>query len=178
MRFILLLIISVFFTGIYGQNSRHVLFGLDMDLDWYSLTNYSALGYFVADSDSSTKYVVSDCDYYLNKVDIEIEKLGFDDYVIAFRKGVKASKSSLDTLQPLLYVGRYRYANLASYKSNAVNNANYLKNKLTALYGNPDLKIEKSEFSLYKWVIEDTTIIVNTEQSDLLTSLTYLINSR
>lgn len=178
MRYIILLIVSGFFTGIYGQNSKHVLFGLDMDLDWYSLTNYSALSYAMADSDKSTSYVVTDCDYYLDKVDIEIEKLGFDEYLIAFNKGITAGKSEMESLQPLMYIGRYKYTNLASFKNNAFNKANFLKNKLIAIYGNPDLKIEKSEFRVYKWVIDDFTIIVNAVQNELTTSLNYLVNSR
>lgn len=178
MRYIILLIVSGFFTGIYGQNSKHVLFGLDMDLDWYSLTNYSALSYAMADSDKSTSYVVTDCDYYLDKVDIEIEKLGFDEYLIAFNKGVPASGPDLERLQPFMYIGRYKYSNLASFKSSAFNKANFLKNKLIAIYGNPDLKIEKSEFRVYKWVIDDFTIIVNAVQKELTTSLNYMVNSR
>lgn len=178
MRYIILLIVSGFFTGMHGQNSKHVLFGLDMDLDWYSLTNYSAISYAIADADESASYVITDCDHYLDNVDIEIEKLGFDDYLIAFNKGAAAGKSGMESLQPLMYIGRYKYSNLSSFKSGAFNRANYLRDKLIAIHGSPDLKIEKPEFRVYKWVVDDVTIIVNAVQNDLTTSLNYMVNSR
>ena len=44
------------------------------------------------------------------------------------------------------------------------NKSEFLKNKLMKLYGETELKIEKSEFRVYKWEINDVTIIVNSVQ--------------
>jgi|TARA_B110000238_G_C16099703_1_gene427703 hypothetical protein len=178
MRYIILLVASIFIFEVNAQNTKHELFGLDMNLDWYSLTNYSAITYFVADQDSSTTYVVTDFDYHLNQVDIELEKFNFSEYLIAFNKGSVANRSVLENLSPLMFLGRYKYPNNNSFNEKGFNDAEFLKNKLMKFYGEPELKIEKAEFRVYKWVVNDVTIIVNSIQNELMTVLTYLVNSR
>ena len=44
--------------------------------------------------------------------------------------------------------------------------------------GNPELKIEKSNFIVCKWVIDDFTIFVNSLEKDLRTALIYSINRK
>ena len=160
------------------NDDTHKIFGLDMDLDWYSLTNYSSITYAIANADESTNYVVTDCEYYLKQVDAEIEQLAFDDYVIAFNKGATANKSGLENLYPLFYIGNYRYNDLASFRSEGFNHADYLKDKIIATYGDPLTKTENTEFRVYRWVVNDFEIIVNSVQSKLSTSLYYAVSSR
>ncbi len=178
MKFLKLVIICAFFTHTHGQNNSHNLFGLNMDLDWYSLTNYSGLSYAIADNDASIDYVVTDCDFYFDKVDAELEGFGFNDYFIAFPKGAEANKSGLETLLPLLFMGFYDYTDLSSFNSQAFNDAVFLKDKLSQLYGSPSLKIEKEEFRVYQWEVDDVTIIVNSVKSELMTALNFMVNSR
>ena len=178
MRYILILTISVFSFHLNAQDSKHDLFGLNMDLDWYSLTNYSALTYFSANENSSSSYIVLDFDYHLNQVDIELETFNFSEYLIAFEKGLTATGSVLEKLSPILFLGRYNYSSTSKFIEKAFEDAEFLKNKLISVHGNPELKIEKTEFRVYKWVVDDVTIIVNSVQDDLTTTLTYLVNSR
>ena len=178
MRYILIFTISVFSFHLYAQDSKHDLFGLNMDLDWYSLTNYSALTYLSASESSSSSYIISDFDYHLNQVDIELETFNFSEYLIAFEKGLVATGSVLEKLSPILFLGRYNYINRSEFIERAFEDAERLKNKLISLHGNPVLKIEKTEFRVYRWVVSDVTIIVNSVQDDLTTTLTYLVNSR
>ena len=116
MRYILILTISVFSFHLNAQDSKHDLFGLNMDLDWYSLTNYSALTYFSANENSSSPYIVSDFDYHLNQVDIELETFNFSEYLIAFEKGLVATGSVLEKLSPILFLGRYNYSSSSKLK--------------------------------------------------------------
>ena len=178
MRYILILAISVFSFQLNAQNSKHNLFGLNMDLDWYSLTNYSALTYFEANESSSTPYIVTGFDYHLKQVDIELETFNFSEHLIAFEKGLVASGPVLKKLSPILFLGRYNYSSSSKFIEKAFEDAEFLKNKLISVHGNPELKIEKTEFRVYKWVVDDVTIIVNSVQDDLTTTLTYLVNSR
>ena len=158
MRYILILAISVFSFQLNAQNSKHNLFGLNMDLDWYSLTNYSALTYFEANESSSTPYIVTGFDYHLKQVDIELETFNFSEHLIAFEKGLVASGPVLKKLSPILFLGRYNYSSSSKFIEKAFE--------------------EKTEFRVYKWVVDDVTIIVNSVQDDLTTTLTYLVNSR
>lgn len=178
MRYILILTISMFSFHLNAQDSKHDLFGLNMDLDWYSLTNYSALTYDLANRDKTSKYVVTDFDYHLKQVDIELETFNFNEKLIAFNKDVVTTKTVMEKLSPILFLGRYNYSSTSKFIEKAFEDAEFLKNKLISVHGNPELKIEKTEFRVYKWVVDDVTIIVNSVQDDLTTTLTYLVNSR
>jgi hypothetical protein len=159
------------------KNSNHYLFGLNMDLDWYSLTDYSAMSYAIANADSNL-YIVTDCDYHLNQVDIELERLNFTNYKIAFPKGAKASRSGLEKLAPLMFIARYEYSNTQSFDNNGFRDAEMLKSKLTDTHGDPILIMEKPEYRVYKWQKDDFTIIVNSVSKTNTTGLHYMIHSR
>jgi hypothetical protein len=45
-------------------------------------------------------------------------------------------------------------------------------------YGEPQLKKEKPEFRANKWGNNEVTIILNSLQNELMTSLNYFVNSR
>jgi hypothetical protein len=178
MRYTILLAALIFIFDVNAQNAKHELFGLDMDLDWYSLTDYSALTYGQVDEDSSASYVVVDFDYYLDQVDIELEKCNFNEYLICFNKGYGYNGLALRKLSPVMFIGRYKYPNINSFNEKGFNDAEYLKNKLIKFYGEPELKIEKSEYRVYKWVVNDVEIVVNSVQNGLKTQLAYMVTSR
>ena len=180
MRYILIFTISLFSIELNAQDLKHDLFGLNMDLDWYSLTNYSALAYLEASIDNSSPFIVSDFNYHLNRVNIELESFNFSEYLIGFENGIDANDygAVLKKLSPSLFLGRYIYRSSGIFIEKAFEDAEFLKNKLISVHGNPELKIEKTKFRVYKWVVDDVTIIVNSVQDDLTTTLTYLVNSR
>jgi hypothetical protein len=177
MKYILLLVASIFLFDANSQNTKHVFFGLDMDLDWYSLTGYDGATYYRLDTDSSTTYVVTDIDFYLNQVDIEIEKFNFSEYLIAFNKGA-TKKTRLENVSPFMFIGRNKYPNNNSFNEKGFQDVEFLKNKLMKFYGEPQLKIEKPEFRAYKWENNEVTIILNSLRNELMTSLNYIVNSR
>ncbi len=155
------------------QSTNHNIFGVNLDLDWYSLTGNPAITYKLKDADESIKYLVTtDCYYYLENIDTEFENLNFDSHLIGFKKGYEAEKSILEQLQPILLIGRYNYKDLATFQMKGFLDAKKLRDKLINLHGNPELKIEKSDFIVYKWVVGDLTIIVNSLEKDLRTALT------
>jgi hypothetical protein len=158
-----------------AQNTNHNLFGLDMSQDWYSLTNYSKLGYFMAgEEDKTAPYIVTDFDFHLNKVDIEIENLGFTEHLLGFNRDV----SLLDGLSPSIYIGKIKYNDNYAFTSQAFKDAESLRNKLIKDYGTPNLTIENPEARLYKWEVVGGMIIVNSVLQELTTSLVYQITSR
>ena len=109
MRYIILLATTILALNLSAQNPKHNIFGLDMDLDWYSLTNHSTFTYIAADHESKD-FITMDFDYHLNQVDIELEEFNFSEYLIIFEKG-KKYKTELATLSPFMFLGRYRYPN-------------------------------------------------------------------
>ena len=173
------LFMAIFLCNISNaQVIKHDLLGLNMDLDWYTLTNYSAISYFVGKSDTNSSWVVADCDYHLKSVDIELESLMFTDYVIAFSKSSEANGAALRSLSPLMFVGRYIYDDVSSFNLRGFKDAENLKKKISRIHGEPILTMDKPEFKVYKWQKDDYTIIVNSVRSEKLTSLNYMINSR
>jgi len=62
----------------------------------------------------------------------------------------------------ILYESKFK--NTQQLMDKRFNKSEFLKNKLMKLYSETELKIEKSEFRVYKWEINDVTIIVNSVQ--------------
>lgn len=162
-------------SNIKAQNAKHEIFGLDMNLNWYDLTNYSAITYYIEDQDSSSKWVVTNFNYYLNKVEIELEEFNFNENLIVFNKGSEATKAALMNLSPWMYLGRYHYQDRKQYAEKAFKDAEFLKNKLTKVYGKPELQIETLQLRIYQWFVNDVKIIINSEKQIQETYLLYQI---
>ena len=102
------------------QSTNNNIFGVNLDLDWYSLTGNPAITYKLKDADESIKYlVVTDCYYYLENVDTEFENLSFDSHLIGFKKGYEAEKSILEKLQinPRVVLGNFFFRIVLGYFS-------------------------------------------------------------
>ena len=174
---LLFIVIGILFSEMsFAQDVNHNIFGLDMDLDFYSLTNYQQYGYFIADTEfPDDPYVITDFDFHLSKVDIQLEKLGFSVHLLGFNKG---EQTRLESLSPTMYIGRIEYSSEYAFNSQAFRDASNLAALLVNEYGDPILSMEETNFRVYKWESGDCTITVNSVREELTTNLTYLIRSR
>ena len=78
-----LILLSLFFSvTILGQTSPHIISGIDLNKDWYTLTNQSALSYYSQEIYRKDKNLdgvtmnISD-DYMTSLVDDDFLKIGF-----------------------------------------------------------------------------------------------------
>ena len=80
-----------------SQTNKHKVFGIDLDSDWYSLTDQQSLAYWVQDQDKNSNFVITSCDYIQNKIDFNFLNLGFKELLLIFPKGYKG-------IQPHIFV--------------------------------------------------------------------------
>ena len=82
----------------FSQSNKHILFGIDLDSDWKSLTNQQALAYFVQDQDKNSNFVITDCDYIHDKIDTKFLNIGFKNELTQ-ENIEKANSSELNKLE-------------------------------------------------------------------------------
>jgi hypothetical protein len=167
MRNKLLIILTLLPIICFSQSSKNKLFGVDLDLDWYSLTNQQTLAYWSQDHDTSSKYVITGCDYILNKIDDKFLSLNFNEMLLIFPKGFKGK---LNGLYPEMFLSRISYKDINDYKRNSSNDVNKIFKLLYDTYGKAELNMVKDKYSVYKWVSQ---IILTTREDELTTTLIF-----
>jgi hypothetical protein len=101
MKFLLLFCIC-FQLLLFGQNKPTFL-GLNFNANWYELTNYQQLTYWMQDKGSEKKntnsvpFVIVDFPHSYNKLDRDFYELNFDEHLVGFPKG---KETELRTLGP------------------------------------------------------------------------------
>jgi hypothetical protein len=166
-----ILFIFVFIPLIcYSQSSKHNLFGIDLDSDWYSLTNQQALAYFQQNHDKNSNYVITDCDYITDKIDINFLNIGFKELLLFFPK---VKKVKLDKLIPDFILARIIYNDISDYSAKSNNDIIKILSLLKGEYGEPELNMIKDKYSVYKWNGVYYQIIVTCREDELTTTLIY-----
>lgn len=149
-----------------------VFFGMDMNQDWYTLTNYSLLTYFQEAEENDL--VASDFEYYLNKVHIELEDFELD-LLVVFESIKNANSRVLESLFPYMLVGRHLYDNDRIYDLESSSDCKFLLDKVARTYGKPDLVIEEIDLKLYKWNFDFGTITLRSSRTESNTALIYFL---
>lgn len=168
-----LLIIILIPLFCHSQSSKHNVFGIDLDLDWYSLTNYSKMTYFIADEENNKDpYVITDFNYYHNKIDPKFMEIGFTELLLGFPKGMQ---SKLDVLKPEILIARIYYNDKTKYKTRSNDDVMKILSLLKEEFGDADLNIIKEDYSLYKWNGVYYETILTCREDELTTTYTYII---
>jgi hypothetical protein len=152
--------------------NNHVFMGVDLNQNWYSLTNYQKLSYFLTDSDSSNHYplVTTDFKYSHDKISKSFLDLGFDELLLGFPRGMQ---SKLAHLQPVLFLGRKSYENIESYLHEFENDISKTKYLLNQQFGNPELNMVREKYSVYQWKGVNYQIVLTSREDELTTTLIY-----
>jgi hypothetical protein len=168
----LILILLLFPIVCFSQSSKNLFFGIDLDLDFYSLTNYQQLTYFLADSDTPKEipYVMTDFEYYHNNIDKRLLSLGFDELLLGFPRG---KQTQLNTLKPELFISRIFYTP-NNYELKSRSDISKIKSLIIDQYGEAELNMDKEDSSTYKWEGVFYEIILTTRKDDMKTTLLYL----
>ena len=74
-----IIIIAMFLPVIsFSQNNKHNFYGVDLDLDWYTLTNLQALSFHSAlETNKEAQYVITEFKNSHNKIDSALLNIGF-----------------------------------------------------------------------------------------------------
>jgi len=154
----------------FSQSSKHNFFGIDLDSDWYSLTDQQALAYFVQDQDKNSNFVITDCDHITYKIDTKFLNIGFKELLLIFPKGYKGK---LDRLIPDMFLARISYTDISDYSGKSNNDSKKILSLLKDEYGEPELNMIKDKYSVYKWNGVYYQIIVTCREDELTTILIY-----
>ena len=170
MKKTILLIFTLFPLICFSQSNKHILFGINLDSDWYSLTNQQALGYFIQNEDKNSNYVISDCDYIRNKIDDKFLNIGFKELLLIFPKGYTGK---MENLSPGIFIARIYYTDIREYINKSNKDIERTLSILKDDYGEPELNMIKDKYSVYKLNDVYCQIIVTCREDELTTTLIY-----
>lgn len=154
----------------FSQSNKHILFGIDLDSDWNSLTNQQALAYFVQNEDKNSNFVITDCEYIHDKIDTKFLNIGFKELLLIFPKGYKGK---LDSLNPDMFLARISYADVREYVGKSNKDIEKILSILKDEYGEPELNMIKDKYSVYKFDGVYYQIILTCREDELTTTLIY-----
>lgn len=168
-----IIIIAMFLPVIcFSQNNKHNFYGVDLDLDWYTLTNLQALSFHSAlETNKEAQYVITEFKNSHNKIDSALLNIGFSELLLCFPKNINAN---LNTLSPDLFIARISYQNKISYKEKSETDMIKLLNVLNNKYGSADLNMKKELYSVYKWNGVYNETILTCREDELTTTLIYI----
>ena len=171
MRFIILVILFVLPVLGFSQSPNHIFFGINLNLDWYSLTNISKLTYDEVNEDELNKnpLIFTDIDYYLETAELHPVFEGIDEFVVGFQR---MENPDLNLLKPEMFLARIKYSpeeyDLKG-KNDALRILTFVKNN----FGDAELNMVRDEYSTYKWGRVNFDIVLTTRKDDLMTTLMY-----
>ena len=170
MKKTILLIYALIPLICFSQSNKHILFGIDLDSDWKSLTNQQALAYYVQDQDKNSNFIITDCDHIIDKIDTEFLNIGFKELLLIFPKGYKGK---LDSLNPDMFLARISYTDIKEYEGKSNKDIEKILSVLKVEYGEPELNTIKDKYSVYKFNGVYYQIIVTCREDELTTTLIY-----
>ena len=171
-KIIFILLLNTIGHFSFGQNNNHIIFGVNLDLDWYSLTNYQQLAYNLVDSDTSNKdpLIITDFEFSRDKINRSFLDIGFDELLLGFPRGME---TKLNELKPEIFLARKNYKDINEY----LYKYNIDITKSIALinqeFGNPKSSKLNDKYSVYEWKTFYSYIILTCREDDLTTTLIY-----
>jgi hypothetical protein len=170
---ILILTLILFGFKSFGQFSNHFLFGIDLNSDWYTLTNFQKLTYYAIDSDTANNlpWVITDFNYSHNKISKSFMDIGYDELLLGFPRGMQ---DRLNELQPELFLSRKVYKDIEDYSNRSEIDIKKTIYLLKQEFGNPELNMIRDKFSTYEWKGTNYKIILTCRQDELNTTLIYI----
>ena len=154
----------------FCQVNKHNVFGIDLNLDWYSLTDYSAITYsFINQDNKDAPYVITDFKYYNDKIYKDFIDIGFSELLLGFPK----NKSNVHGVTPEILIARINYKDINDYKLNSNKNITKILSLLKRKFGDAELNMVKEKSSLYKWNGESYETFLSSVENDLQTTYIY-----
>lgn len=164
--------VIIFFFLFLNIKSQHLHFGIDLNSDWYTLTNYSKITYTMNEiNNKEMPYVFTDFNFINSKVDENFLKLGFNESLIGFPKG--KSNTDLHSLKPNCLISYIIYDNLDSYNKNSFIYITNIQKVLVNEFGSPISYIHNQDKCIIKWETIDYHITLNSSKTGLETVYTY-----
>lgn len=170
MKFKILFLLFIIPVTCFSQTDKYVFFGIDLNLDWYSLTNQTAFTYSNLNDDKSSMFNIIDCGYISDKIEKRFLNLGFQELLLIFQKDFKGN---LKDLKPDVFLARITYSSLNEYTTKSKNDIEKSIALLNGEFGVPELNMIKNGTSTYKWRGVYYQIYLTSRADELTTTLIY-----
>jgi|TARA_B110000503_G_C7003864_1_gene352699 hypothetical protein len=152
-----------------GQNDTNTILGIDLDKDFYTLTDGSAMGYIIAGEENFTKnipgasYDISE-EYLINNANKEFLKIDFNEIFLTFP--YNGSSAGLNKLKPAFLIARKKYNSKSEYEINNLNDFNKVVYLLMNQFGAP--KSTRNEYwgVLFEWKFPNLTLALKTHNTE------------
>lgn len=168
-----MLLISVFIPLLgLGQTMNHSFFGIDLNLNWKSLTNYQQLTYDLIERDTpeDVPYIVTDFDFSHSRIDRRFFDLGFQELLLCFPKN---GRTYSEDLKPHLFLARNSYST-TDYQSSSRSDILKIKSLMMERYGEAELNAVTTDYSTYKWEGAFYQVVLTTRKDELTTTLMFV----
>ena len=154
------------------STNNNSFMGIDLNQNWYTLTNYQQLSYFLVDSDTANHdpLVITDFEYSHDKISKSFLDIGYDELLLGFPRGMQ---TKLRDLQPELFLARKSYKVMENYLLTFEKDISKTKYLLNQQFGNPELNMVREKYSVYKWKGVNYQIILTSREDELSTTLIY-----
>jgi len=173
MKKLLLILLCLPMIG-FGQISSHIISGIDLNKDWYTLSNQSVSAYYMQEqfrieNNLPGVGVNFDENYLLNYADKDFLNIGFTDFMLIFPQG---NQSNLDKVEPKQFYAFLKYKSETDY--NALNEKVFtnIASILMEQFGPPNKTMKKSWGAMFEWSFDNAQIILNTNKTEHI-SLVY-----
>jgi len=145
-------------------------FGIDMQSDWYTLTNISKLSYWVYGQENPGEQTI--CVNPRDDLSLaQFTSMGYDDVLLCFNTGVE----DLHQLLPNLCLARHSYE-ISTFQSNGYRDYNTQLVKMKQIFGTPSENVVGTLASTTQWAFHDKQIVLTLDREDRTLSLICMPN--
>jgi hypothetical protein len=138
-----------------------IFFGIDLNSDWYTLTNISKQDYVIYTWDNPESKTI--CVAPRKELSIaEFTSMGIDKISLCFSVGER----DLNLLKPEFCLGRHNYESESEFKSNAYRDFNILLEKFKKIYGQPSENNSGEAATAVQWVFSNQQIFISIDRED------------
>tara|TARA_B100001989_G_C24533157_1_gene462806 strand:+ start:503 stop:1042 length:540 start_codon:yes stop_codon:yes gene_type:complete len=163
------LIITLFLIAVcgFGQKSSHKISGIDLNENWYTLTNQSQLGYFVQENyrkKQNLQGVTVDIDekYLEQNVNKDFLSIKFTELILSFPMG---NQTNLNTLSPSLFMATKMYSSNEDYDAYNLEDFNKIVFILMNQFGAPNSTMKKDWGASFEWNLTNAQLILTSNKT-------------
>ena len=164
-----LLLLSAFLTFAYSycQKSSHIISGIDLNENWNSLTNQSALSYVVQEDYRKKQNLTGisidiDEKYLEQNVSKDFLAIKFTDLILNFPMG---NQLNLNTLSPSLFMATKKYSSDKDYNDYNSEDFNKIVFVLMNQYGPPNSTMKKDWGATFEWNFTNAQLMLTSNKT-------------
>lgn len=150
----IILIFLLFSNFCQSQTGNHKIFGIDLDLDFATLTNFQSVTYDLACwQHKDDPFIFTSFEHSYNQIEPKFINLGFTELLLGFQNKYKMDSTNVNTrnLKPELFVAKIYYSDLNAYKLKSGSDIKKILVFLKEKFGDAELNMVKDTYSVFKW---------------------------